>query len=101
MLHYLMFASQTTHSPFPSPCHPERSEGSAFLSPSKCSAAASAPHLFLLSPFSSNPFRIRTSAKRARNPFTMNTSKTKDLKPFRMNTYEKKGEGDPTLAFAT
>src|ERR1700721_3588562 len=31
MLHYLMFASQTAQSPFSPPCHPERSEGSAFL----------------------------------------------------------------------
>jgi hypothetical protein len=40
-----------------------------------------------------NPFRIRTSAKRARNPFRMRTSKAKDLNPFRIRTYEKRAGG--------
>ena len=45
-----------------------------------------------------NPFRIRTSAKRACNSFRIRTSKTRDLKPFRMNTYKKPpGGGGPYL----
>ena len=56
------------------PCHPERSEGAAFL-----------PLL------ATKSFRIRTSKKCARNPFRIRTSKTQDLKPFRMNTYKKTG----------
>ena len=39
------------------------------------------------------PFRIRTSAKRARNSRRIRTSKTQHLKPFGMNTYRKTGEG--------
>jgi len=117
-------SSQRHLSAHPPDCHPERSEGSAFLrrlsSPqfrlSDCPLSAvssqpqssSAPLLppstlsFRLSTVSvTKSFTIRTHAKHTRNLFTMNTSKTKDLKPCRMNTYKKRGEGYPASALVT
>jgi hypothetical protein len=69
--------------PIPSVCHPERSEGSAFL----CSTQSPA----------TKSFRIRTYEKCTPNPFGIRTSKTRDLKSFRIRTYEKspRGEGHP------
>src|SRR6476661_3632795 len=94
-------------------CHPERSEGSAFLrvalhemritdlSPSRFSNIPTfkhfnAPLLQITSHQShfSNSFTIRTYAKPTCNPFRIRTSKTQHLKPFRMNTSEKTGRGE-------
>jgi len=68
-----------SHSVHSNWCHPECSEGSAFVSlfPARHSSLAT------------NVFRIRTSAKLACNPFRIHTSKTQDLNPFRIRTYEK------------
>ena len=106
MLLYYMFRSQSSqslsHSPCFSPlcalsvsafsslasrCHPERSEGSAFLLRVASPAINHRPRI-------AKPLRIRTYEKPAPNPFRIRTSKTQDLKPFRMNTYEKRGRGD-------
>jgi hypothetical protein len=95
------------------PCHPERSEGSAFspiphvlVSLHPCFVTShSHESSFTSSTLSFPPVinhqspvtkscRIRTSAKRARNSRRIRTSKTQYLKPFRMNTYEKNGEGE-------
>jgi hypothetical protein len=100
-------------------CHPERSEGSAFLScfspslrhhhslPLPLTSVNSVPsvlksphhpathrphHRLLSTTHHSLPtisLRIRTYEKRARNPFGIRTSKTQDLKSFRIRTYEK------------
>jgi hypothetical protein len=73
--------------------HPERSEGSAFLSFLGTRYSLFATHCSLLSAIS---FTIRTSAKPARNPCRMRSFKTQDLKPFRMCSSEKKGRGTPS-----
>src|SRR5208282_2693009 len=85
--HIQLAAALFFHNPRRPACHPERSEGPAFLSP--------APS------FAPIPFRIRTYAKSARNPFRIRTSKTKDLKAFRIRTYEKTpgGEGGGASPF--
>jgi hypothetical protein len=74
--------------------HPERSEGSAFLSFLGTRDSLLATHCSLLSVIS---FTIRTSAKPARNPCRMRSFKIQDLKPFRMCSSEKKGQGTPPL----
>jgi excinuclease ABC subunit C len=43
------------------------------------------------------PFRVRTSAKRARNSCRIRSFKTQDLKPFRICSYKKTGEGEGPL----
>jgi hypothetical protein len=43
------------------------------------------------------PFRVRTSAKRARNSCRIRSFKTQDLKLFRMNSCRKTGEGAPAI----
>jgi hypothetical protein len=79
-------------------CHPERSEGSAFL----CSLATRP--LFtpsLEGSLATIPFKIRTYEKSARNPFRIRTSKTQDLKSFRIRTYGKTPRGVPPLPAAS
>src|SRR4029077_20918345 len=79
-------------------CHPERSEGSAFLSTSFVSSLRNLQtfqHSSLPTVPRAIPFRIRTSEKRACNPFRIRTSKTLDLKSFRIRTYKKTGGGGP------
>jgi hypothetical protein len=75
--------------------HPERSEGSPFLSFLGTCYSLLAIHCSLLSAIS---FNICTSAKPACNPCRMRSFKTQDLKPFRMCSSEKPGwGGDPQL----
>jgi hypothetical protein len=80
-------------------CHPEQSEGSAFLlfirlarlpsfGPSLGRSAAYPEHRR-----PTNPFIIRTYGKCASNSFRIRTYKTQDLKPFRIRTYKKTGVG--------
>ena len=46
--------------------------------------------------FSTIPFRIRTSDKRAHKPRRIRSSKTRNLKSFRIRIYKKTGEGYPS-----
>ncbi len=99
-----MFSSPNT-SPTPScprafrsnRCHPEQSEGSAFLLFLRLAPLPSFTPSLGRSPVyteprrATNPFIIRTYGKCAPNPFRIRTYKTQDLKPFRIRTYKKTG----------
>jgi hypothetical protein len=80
-------------------CHPEQTEGSAFLlflrlAPLPSSTPNLGRSLVYPEPRrAANPFIIRTSGKCAPNPFRIRTYKTQDLKPFRIRTYKKTGVG--------
>jgi len=120
MLPCLMFSSQSSQSPSPSPGFSPSvgfsvSASSSFSS--FCSGGSSDPRLSptrrpscqhdnrcansspALPPVTNHQsqvtisFIIRTSEKLASNPFRIRTSKTQDLKPFRMNTYKKTPQG--------
>src|SRR4029077_3051444 len=103
-LAFPMFSSPNT-SPTPScprtlcsnECHPEQSEGSAFLpffrlAPPRSSTSSLGRSLVYPEPRrATNPFVIRTYGKCAHNSFRIRTSKTQELKPFRIRTYKKTG----------
>jgi hypothetical protein len=50
--------------------------------------------------FSTIPFRIRTSDKRAHKPRRIRSSKTRNLKSFRIRIYKKTGEGVPLRRYS-
>jgi len=95
----------------PSGCHPESSEGSAFLCrlsplprrayPAKGNPIPGSSRILPLvtghQPPVTNLFRIRTYTKSPDNSNRIRTSKTQDLKPFRIRTYKKTRGGSLTF----
>jgi hypothetical protein len=95
----------------PRGCHPESSEGSAFLCPlsrlprqappAKGDPSAASSLILPLAashqPPVTNFFRIRTYTKSPDNSNRIRTSKTQDLKPFRIRTYKKTRGGSLTF----
>jgi hypothetical protein len=104
MLPFPMFCSPNTSPTPPCPralrsdaCHPEQSEGSAFLPflrlapPRSSTPSLGGPLVYTGPRRTTNPFIIRTYGKCAPNSFRISTYKTQDLKPFRIRTYKKNG----------